>query len=155
MEPNIEIPLDEDGYLDRECPSCERRFRWHDGPVGDTPAEVPQVEEYHCPYCGQQAAADQWWTSEQVETLQQTALAAVIPEITRELGDSLKGLNSTGFVTAEVHADLVSPPPPLFVDDAPTVTVTSPCHPYEPVKLLGEWVLPLHCLVCGAPYRVA
>lgn len=155
MELNIEVPLDDDGYLDRECPSCERRFRWHDGPVGGQSPDVLEAEEYHCPYCGQPAATDQWWTREQVETVQQTAIAAVIPEITRELGDSLQDLNSAGSLTAEVHADPVLPPPPLFVDDGPTVTVSSPCHPYEPVKLLEDWVDPLHCLVCGEPYRVA
>ncbi len=152
MELNIEMPLDDDGYLDRECPSCERRFRWHDGPISDSPVDAPEAEEFHCPYCGQPAATDQWWTREQVETLQQTALAAAIPEITRELGEAN---DSTSFLTAEVHADPILQPPPLFVDDAQTVTVTSPCHPYEPVKLLNEWIDPLHCLVCGAPYRVA
>jgi endogenous inhibitor of DNA gyrase (YacG/DUF329 family) len=152
---NIEMPLDEDGYLDRECPNCQRRFRWHVGPVGDPPDDAPEPELYHCPYCGQPAAVDEWWTREQVETAQQAAVAAIMPAVERDLRDSLKGLDQTGFVSADVRTDPSVPPPPLFVDDEPSVTVASPCHPYEPVKLLDEWATPLHCLVCGAQYRVS
>src|SRR6266542_1308027 len=34
------------------------------------------------------------------------------------------------------------------------IPVASPCHPYEPVKILDDSNAPLHCLVCGAQYAI-
>jgi hypothetical protein len=28
MSVSMSLPLDEDGFLRRECPTCERQFRW-------------------------------------------------------------------------------------------------------------------------------
>lgn len=155
MEIEFELPLDEDGYLDRECPVCERLFRWHHGPLDeerDDDAESPHA--YFCPYCGQQSPVDEWWTREQVEAAQQTAAAAVLPRIEDELRDAFKDINRSGFIKAEVEADTPSPAAPLFVEPADLLTVASPCHPEEPVKVELAWKGPLHCLVCGAEFVV-
>jgi DNA-directed RNA polymerase subunit RPC12/RpoP len=50
------IPLDSDGFLRRECPTCEREFKWR-----PSEAEVEEHDEpadtvgYFCPYCGVRA----------------------------------------------------------------------------------------------------
>ncbi len=36
----IELPLDDDGYLRRQCPTCERLFKWHYGPTPQRPNET-------------------------------------------------------------------------------------------------------------------
>ncbi len=154
MELSVEMPLDGDGYLDRECPSCGGSFRWHHGPIGEVPAGAPEVDGYYCLYCGQPAPTDEWLTREQVEVVQRTVAAAAVRIVQDGLDGSLDKLNRTGLVRAELHADPVPPAPPLVVDEVPTLTVASPCHPYEPVKLIGIWSEPLHCLVCGAAYVV-
>lgn len=62
----ITIPLDSDGFLRRECPTCERQFKWR-----SSEAEAEEVVEsaddvgYFCPYCGVQAPTDSWLTQAQ------------------------------------------------------------------------------------------
>ncbi len=84
---NVQIPLDEDGFLRRECPFCMREFKIQLGEkdiqtVEDEVAQPfllePSLEdqatteamadatEYFCPYCGQVADSDSWWTQEQL-----------------------------------------------------------------------------------------
>jgi hypothetical protein len=149
----IELPLDGQGFLRRECPACEREFKWHNGPTEGMPDDAPDPDEYHCPYCGVPAGPDQWWTKEQVEAIQTTALSETMPQVERMLRDSLKPLNKSGLIQAEIKAEPVNPAPPLFEPDD-MVAVASPCHPYEPVKILEGWQGPVFCLVCGEPFTL-
>lgn len=149
----VSIPLDSQGFLRRECPQCERHFKWHHGPVEPVPEDAPDPVEYFCPYCGESAPPDQWWTRDQVEFIQTTALRETLPEVEAELRRSLEPLGRTGILRAEVRSDAVNPPPPLFESDD-MQGVASPCHSYEPIKILEDWSAPIHCLVCGKPFIV-
>lgn len=67
---------DEDGYLDRECPApdCLCSFKvleedWWSDKVRD--------EEVFCPFCRHSADAQKWFTQDQVEHMNQQALAQV------------------------------------------------------------------------------
>jgi hypothetical protein len=153
MEVAVQLPLDPDGYLRRECPQCEREFKWHHGPTegAPEPAEPPSV--YFCPYCGEPAGLDQWYTKDQIETIRAAAMAEVLPKLHNDLKDALSPLNRSGFIKADVKSRQSLPPPPL-IEAADMVAVTSPCHPYEPVKIAESWDEPIHCLVCGSRYRV-
>jgi hypothetical protein len=114
------------------------------------PADAPDPDAYFCPYCGEAAAADQWWTEQQVEMLQTTALSEALPQIQAELEGALEPLNRSGTgLQADVTIELPNPAAPLIEDDGDMVGVSSPCHPYEPVKILESWRAPIHCLVCG------
>ncbi|SRR6266545_2923871 len=149
----IELPLDSQGFLRRECPICGREFKWHHGPTEGVPVDETPPESYYCPYCGEPSPADEWWTREQVEAIQQTALREAMPQLEHELREAVKPLNRSGFLKADVKGSPVNPPSPLFEPDDMTA-VASPCHPYEPVKISSVWPEPLHCLVCGARYVV-
>jgi hypothetical protein len=149
----IEFPLDGQGFLRRECPLCEREFKWHHGPTKGAPLDESEPVEYFCPYCGENAPLDQWWTKEQVEAIQATALQEAMPQLEEELRDALGPLNRTGFIHSEVHSDPLNPPPPMFESDD-MVAVASPCHSHEPIKVEETWSGPLHCLVCGAAFTV-
>jgi hypothetical protein len=49
VELSIPFPLDDDGFLRRECPTCDREFKWlpaHD----ETEATPPPAGGYFCPY---------------------------------------------------------------------------------------------------------
>ncbi len=53
---SMSLPLDGDGFLRRECPTCEREFKWLPSPQhgeGDAAAasDEPAPERYFCPYC--------------------------------------------------------------------------------------------------------
>lgn len=151
MEIEFELPTDDDGFLDRSCPVCERHFRWHADEASDDGADEVS---YFCPYCGEQSPSDEWWTREQVEAMQQAAMAAAYPEIAAELLEATRGFDRT-MLNVSVEADAAARPAPLELDDSlPFVTVTSPCHPDEPVKVERLDLAALHCLVCGSKYRL-
>jgi uncharacterized Zn finger protein (UPF0148 family) len=68
----IQMPLDGEGYFDRQCPStnCQAGFKvlfadWRD-----------KVSDAHvfCPICREEAAAGEWNTREQVEYIKQIAI---------------------------------------------------------------------------------
>jgi hypothetical protein len=80
---SISIPPDEDGYIGRECPECEKYFKITLG-TGITEGEPP----CHCPYCGHSAAPDQFFTKAQIEY----AKSVVINQVTGAFIKDLKSL---------------------------------------------------------------
>jgi hypothetical protein len=48
----VSLPLDEDGCLRRECPVCERQFKWWPTPDHKVDAEEMrgEIEAYICPH---------------------------------------------------------------------------------------------------------
>lgn len=60
----VSLPLDSDGFLRRECPTCEEEFnptceeefKWFSHAEGDHDAE--QASQYFCPICGAAAGLD-------------------------------------------------------------------------------------------------
>jgi hypothetical protein len=149
----VELPLDSHGFLRRQCPHCEREFKWHDGPTGDVPDDAPEADEYFCPYCGGSADPDEWWTEEQVEFFQSAALHEALPKIANSLETSLRPIGRSGIVRATVRYERGNPPTPLDEQDD-MVAVASPCHSYEPIKVAVDWQHPLHCLVCGVKFVI-
>lgn len=75
QEFQVQIPVDADGYFDRECPSseCQFQFKVH----GDDWADKVRDEAVFCPFCGKTADADQWWTDQQVKYAEERAFAQV------------------------------------------------------------------------------
>lgn len=71
----VSLPTDEDGYLDRECPSaeCLSQFKVH---VDDWRDKV-RDDEVFCPCCRHTADAKKWFTTDQVEQMGSTARAHV------------------------------------------------------------------------------
>lgn len=78
-----DIAIDEDGYIDRECPAedCMFQFKVYDQDWRD----IVREEEVFCPFCGHTADAQKWWTTEQVEKLQERAHAQVQDMIGRAM----------------------------------------------------------------------
>lgn len=149
----IELPLDTHGFLRRQCPACQREFKWHNGPLENAPEGADDVDVYYCPYCGEPADVDEWWTEEQVELIQSVVLDEVASDAAQSLEGAARDLNSSGIIGVSVRYDPPNPPAPLDESDDMTA-VASPCHAYEPVKIAKDWQSRIHCLVCGAPYQV-
>lgn len=80
---SIPIPRDENGYLGRECPECERYFKITPG-TGLSGENLP----CHCPYCGHSAAQNQFFTKAQIEY----AKSVVINKVTGAVIKDLKSL---------------------------------------------------------------
>lgn len=151
----MELPLDSDGYLRRQCPRCERVFKWHHDSDDDRPdgSEAPEV--YFCPYCGKPSPPDQWLTDEQVDYAQALLAIEAANMVERELRPSFDRLNRSGQGLIRVQVEHVPrstpPPPPLFEPDD-MIAVEPPCHPAEPIKVIEDWDGELHCLICGDPF---
>lgn len=137
MEISLKLPVDSDGYLRRQCPRCEREFKWKHGPDDGSDTSTPPRTEVFCPYCGQMSSTDQCWTNAQVEAMQ----GAGGSEMLREL-------ENAGFRVS------MNPPPPPLVELNDMEAVAPPCHPEEPIKIEEHWSEPIHCLVCGSAFVV-
>lgn len=150
---SMAIPVDSDGFLRRECPTCEREFKWLPTPADDDGDAVKDVRDggYFCPYCGVQAPTNAWLTKAQIAHAQRIAEAEVVePMLAKFADDITRKFRSAGMTTRSDRRRHVEAPDPLTEDDDMT-RVDFACHPSEPVKILEDWHEPAHCLICGAP----
>jgi DNA-directed RNA polymerase subunit RPC12/RpoP len=148
----MSMPLDSDGFLRRECPTCEREFKWFYTPEEEGTAALIIDGGYFCPYCGVQAETNTWLTQTQVEVAQNMVATQVLGAMLKKFGDDIKGIgrSSGGVMSAEVKYDAPDELDPLTeVDDMTRVDFE--CHPTEPVKVLDDWDKPVRCLMCGQP----
>lgn len=88
---SIEIETDQNGYIDKQCPSeeCEFLFKVN----GDDWVNTFQDESVWCPFCRHEAPADQWFTHAQVEHAQSEALSIVQGKINNALRSGAKKFN--------------------------------------------------------------
>jgi DNA-directed RNA polymerase subunit RPC12/RpoP len=134
---SIAIPVDSDGFLRRECPTCEREFKWL--PSSSEDAENEEAADaadggYFCPYCGVQASADAWFTKAQLELAEHIVQVEVVDPMLRKFTGGIS--NQTG-------------EPESLTEDDDMRRIDFACHPSEPLKILDGWDQPVRCLVCG------
>jgi hypothetical protein len=134
---SMSVPIDGDGFLRRECPTCEREFKWLPADESD-PAEP---RRYYCPYCAIQAPVDHCLTKGQVEAAQQV--------VARELVDPM--MRDFARRTGASYKSNVSDERQELVEENDMRRVDFECHPGEPLKVLDDWTEPVHCLICGTP----
>ncbi len=142
----MSVPLDSDGFLRRECPTCEREFKWFNSPEGEGEA-VPDGG-YYCPYCAIQAPSDSWLTKAQIRARPERGDARdcwpELDKMARDLQRSSRG----GLISFDMKYDKPRALDPLVESDDMR-RVDFACHPGEPVKVLDDWRGAIHCLVCG------
>lgn len=146
---SVSLPADRDGFLRRECPSCEREFKWFVHEEDDPNAEA--VDQYFCPLCSVSAGVDSWWTAAQLEY----ATAAAGPDIGRlvqdSISDAFKSVQGMTFKPSR-NFSLDVPTAEAVTETEDMVIVQPPCHGNEPVKVPESALARVHCLVCGAPF---
>lgn len=152
----VELPLDSEGYLRRQCPRCERVFKRHSNPDTEGSGETEPTIVYFCPYCGEPSPSDQWFTDEQVDYIQALASTETVRMVQRQLQPSVERFNRTsdGLVSMKLDIPESVPPPPLF-EPGDMLAIEPPCHPEDPIKVIEGWQGELHCLVCGEPFVVS
>lgn len=92
MDISFSIPLDSDGFVRRECPTCEREFKWHHGPANEQgEAQAGPPPAYYCPLCGQPSGPDTWWTTAQLEHGRGTAMPVVMRTLQDEIAGAFRG----------------------------------------------------------------
>lgn len=146
---SMAIPVDSDGFLRRECPTCEREFKWFPTPDDDDNATDMADGGYFCPYCGVQAPADAWLTQAQLALAQRIVEAEVVePMLSKFADDMARRFRSAGMTTRHTQASGAEEPDPLTEDDD-MIRIDFTCHPSEPLKIMNDWHEPVYCLVCG------
>ncbi len=110
---SVSVPLDCDGFLRRECPNCERQFKWRvSDPDPEDHSAVPH--SYFCPYCGEPASLDSWWTREQLEYGQAMAVAEVVPPKLRQFVRNVdRGNRRNSFISIDIDSTEIPEPEPL------------------------------------------
>jgi hypothetical protein len=79
VEISVPIEPDEEGYLGRECPQCEKYFKVKGG------TGIPNVPACHCPYCNHVGDHNTFWTKEQIDYARSVALHQVSRHLLGEL----------------------------------------------------------------------
>lgn len=142
----ISIPLDSDGFMRRECPSCEREFKWlPTAEGGESPAA------YRCPYCREVGAPDQWWTKQQAEHIAETVQAQVVrPQLDKMAKDFNRRSPKGGLISAKMTVKPARRSTASLAELDDMVRVDFSCHPEEPLKVLESWKSPVGCLLCSS-----
>jgi hypothetical protein len=143
---SVAVPLDGDGFLRRECPTCEREFKWLPS-EGETEGAAPDSAGYYCPYCAVQAN-EGWLTKAQVEVARATLMKEVVDPMLDDFTRKLQSSSSDTFKVTASHQS--SPDPPTLSEPDDMRRVDFACHPTEPIKVLDGWTGAIHCLICGA-----
>ena len=169
----------DDGLLRRQCPFCQRQFKVRvpeselDGLVdeilqgylaeqSDDQAEDDKgtdsglADRVFCPYCGQDAPDDEWWTDEQIAyftTIAKNIMASLINEsfigpLKRSSRRSRGGLISVEFKADEIphQNEWIAPE----TDDMRRLDL--PCCECI-IKIEEDWSGTVHCVQCGFPHR--
>ena len=145
----VTMPLDSDGFLRRECPTCERQFKWFSHPEGDPAAEP--VDQYFCPLCGAPDGVASWWTREQLAYARGAAGPEIDSSVQDAVKEAFKGLKGVSFKPSRNFTLGVEAPDPLVEPDD-MVIVEPPCHPNEPIKVPEQATEHVHCLICGSSF---
>ncbi|HAN72704.1 MAG TPA: hypothetical protein DCQ36_14090 [Actinobacteria bacterium] len=146
----VPLPCDSDGFLRRECPSCEGQFKWL---ITDDDSSAIPPDQYFCPLCGVAADTNSWFTREQLEFMQSYAAPQIERMIQEAVGDAFGRIDAIEFKTArslEIDSDTVD----ALVEPDDMLIAEPPCHPSEPVKVPEERMGVLFCLLCGGLYEV-
>lgn len=100
IEVRIPVEADEDGYLDKECPSdlCLFQFKVHE----EDWTNLVSDDGVFCPMCRHSAPADSWWTREQLKGAERQVIEQLEAHLDEALRRGAKEFNrrqrSSGFV---------------------------------------------------------
>ncbi len=131
----IQIPIDNDGYFDRRCPSdvCQADFKVL---LEDWKHKVSDAQVF-CPICREEAKATEWNTPEQREYIRQMGMNHIKSMLERTLSQDATDFNRRqrpGFITISMS----------YKPDAPTLIV--------PISAAEELRQKFTCEQCGCRY---
>ncbi len=120
VEKTASIPLDDEGFLRRECPYCTREFKVfvpneerdseneeeeYLGSGSEAESDEEQdddsSEDRYCPYCGQTAPHDHWWSQQQLDYLEVVQHNIATEMMEKAFGGRRK---SNGLISIEIDA---------------------------------------------------
>jgi predicted RNA-binding Zn-ribbon protein involved in translation (DUF1610 family) len=140
---SISIPLDGEGYLLLQCPSCGQYFK-----VRSEDYESDDVEELWCPACG--LKNDSFWTEEVLALAKAKAMNKFVGDLQEELSKIGSSSTRRSFLRMSVKTDLAKEREGEILPavDAYQTVVCGFCGRQEKIKPLSEYV-GAFCAFCG------
>ncbi len=143
---SMSVPLDSDGFLRRECPTCEQEFKVfvHQEEGDEADAQGASPGGYYCPYCAIQADPNAWFTKSQLEAAESQLMNEFVGPM---LDEFKRSIESSPFVSVNVNKTDEPVSELTESDDMRRVDVA--CHSETPVKVAVDHAGPVHCMICG------
>jgi len=176
IEMSVPLPTDDEKFFRRLCPICRREFKVlldekelenlakkgvENFMLVNKADEAKQEEggkpepEYTCPYCGQMAAASNWWTDEQMAYIGVFAKNIANRIINEELISPLKrkfGASPSGLFSIKFDAQEMKMEEPWISPETNDMEIVElPCCKRK-IKIREEWTEKVRCFFCGFPY---
>jgi hypothetical protein len=129
----VSLPLDDDGYLDRECPNedCEFQFKIH----AEDWKKICRDEEVFCPLCRHSAPAKSWFTKQQEDKINQTVQSVFGGAIRRGMKADADQWNrrqsSNSFIKITMSVQSSAPPILLPISAAEPMRQKTACTQCE------------------------
>lgn len=176
IEINISLPLDDGGFFRRECPFCRREFKvmLTKDELGTLAQEgidsfMTEVErktdsdessqeelEYFCPYCGQSAPQNSWWTQEQlsyINVFAKNIMASLVNErFTKPLKRSFGQRSSDPFSISFKGREMEQQAPWISPEANDMDEFDLPCCRRK-IKIEESEISCVHCFFCGFPHE--
>ena len=169
---NLHFPIDDDGFFRRECPFCRKEFKvllekeelldlaqkYLYSFMIERKEETKDLEdsersetEFICPYCGQRASSDSWWTQEQVAYVGVVA-KNIMPKRVNEnlIRKKTFGRPNSGMISMRFEAEQQEPWISPEVNDMEIFDL--PCCQRK-IKIEDDWIGVVHCFFCGFPHK--
>ncbi|MXM62519.1 hypothetical protein GR925_03390 [Streptomyces sp. HUCO-GS316] len=145
-EMQVSIPLDDEGFLGRQCPECSLLFRMDAAQYKALPDDLT----LWCVYCGHQADHSEFITAQQRKRLRRAASDLGMQIVTRELDRAFRGLSSSGsrhgFVSVRHESRPFHPRPLPGIDEERLTRVRTCPGCQNRYAVFGEHRF---CPVCG------
>lgn len=153
FQASLSLPVDEDGFLGRECPACEQPFKMN----ADQWQALPDEPQVVCPYCGEQPEdVNDFMTPDQrervdaaINALAEQYVHGAFSDMLRQSFGSRPRRTGGGMFSIEMSVDTGSPPPirvlPEYVEEKVRRTITcSNCS-----TIYAVYGASAFCPVCG------
>jgi hypothetical protein len=172
---NLQFPLDDDGFFRRECPFCLKESKillekeelidlaqkGIDSFMVEPEEEIEKINEsdtsteFTCPYCGQRATSNKWWTQEQLAYISVIVKNITAQLINENLIKPLKrtfGQPSSGMISIKFEGNEVEQEEPWISPEVNDMVIFDlPCCNRK-MKYDDDWNKGLNCFFCGFPY---
>jgi len=174
---NLSFPLDDDGFFRRECPFCRQEFKIllekeeltdlaqkgidsfmiesKEGRADSNEIEHSETE-FICPYCGQRAPSDSWWTQEQIaymSIIAKNIMAKIVNEnLIRPLKKTSQGLGS-GMVFVQFEGKEIEQEEPWISPEVNDMEIFDLLCCQRKIKIEENWQGTVYCFFCGFPYE--
>ncbi len=144
MDFNIEIPLDDDGFIEMECDYCKNRFMLHQSVYSDE-----ENLHFFCPICGLPNDINTFYCSEVLEAVQRKTMNYINEEIQRKFEPTIKRLNKNRLIKLSLDTPKRIPEKELYRPINEYAIYHQHCCDIDVKTLEFDNQIGIYCPICG------